>query len=131
MTKLRIGTRWFLAASGLTAATYGAYVAAAFLRYGRVARGGAEETDEMLDRFMPAYDVVERHHIRISAPAAVTFAAAAEMDLYQSWPIRAIFCARELAMGGAPAKETTPRPFLELTRAIGWGVWPNARNGRS
>ena len=34
-----------------------------------------EDADAFLDRFMPEYDVVERHHINVAAPADVTFAA--------------------------------------------------------
>jgi hypothetical protein len=30
---------------------------------------------------MPVFDVAERHHITVAAPASITFAAAAEMDL--------------------------------------------------
>jgi hypothetical protein len=40
---------------------------------------------------MPVYDVVERHHIHVAAPAAITFAAAGEQDLMAGPLVRAIF----------------------------------------
>src|SRR5688500_7450259 len=53
-------------------------------------------TDPMLDRFMPIYDIAERHHIRVDAPAELAFASACEADLAASPIVRAIFKAREL-----------------------------------
>jgi len=70
--------RTMAAGVGVAAAAYVACAGVAYYRYGRhprVARPG----DEVLDRFMPAYDVVERHHIRVRAPAAVTLAAACRL----------------------------------------------------
>jgi hypothetical protein len=106
----------------VTAATYGACVAAAFLRYGHATPGRADEADELLDQFMPAYDVVERHHIRIAAAASVTFAAASEIDLSRSWPIRPIFRAREWVMGASAEPARATQSLLQLTKSIGWGV---------
>ena len=71
---------------------------------------------------MPVYDVVERHHVRVAAPATVTFAAASEMTLMQSWPVRLIFRARERIMGATPQPSSAPQPFLSLARSIGWGL---------
>ena len=51
---------------------------------------------------MPLYDVAERHHIRVSAPAEITLAAAGEADLLQSPIARAIFRAREVILGSEP-----------------------------
>jgi hypothetical protein len=118
----RIGTagRWLAGGAGIAAASYAAYVATTWYRYGRQRGGGAG--DALLDRFMPAYDVAERHHILIDAPANVTFQAAADMYLEQSAIVRAIFRAREWIMRSHAAREPEPRPFLEQMRAIGWGV---------
>jgi hypothetical protein len=44
-------------------------------------RAAANEQDELLDRFMSLYEVMERHHVHVEAPAAVTLAAARDMDL--------------------------------------------------
>ena len=109
-------------AAGLAAAAYGAWVAVAWLRYGRAAAAAPDGSDAMLDEVMPHYDVVERHHIRVAAPATVTFAAASEMTLMQSWPVRLIFRARERIMGATPQPSSAPQPFLSLARSIGWGL---------
>jgi hypothetical protein len=82
----------------------------------------AEEYDPLLDRFVPRYDIVERHHIKVAAPADLTLLAASEMDLQQSPLIRAIFKGRELALGADPDAQTRPRGLLALTKQLGWGV---------
>jgi hypothetical protein len=71
---------------------------------------------------MPAYDVAERHHVRIAAPAAVTFQAASEMYLEQCTIVRAIFKTREWIMRSHAARKPEVRAFLDQMRAIGWGV---------
>ena len=71
---------------------------------------------------MPTYEVVERHHIRIGAPADITFAAACDVDFQQSALIRAIFKGRELMLGAAPDVSERPRGLLALTTSLGWGV---------
>ena len=71
---------------------------------------------------MPTYEVVERHHIRVAAPADITFAAACDVDFQQSAVIRAIFKGRELMLGSAPDVTKRPRGLLELTKSLGWGV---------
>jgi len=61
-----------------------AAIAMAWLRYGHPSpRANREEVDALFDRVLPQYEVVERHHIRIAAPAGITFRAACEADLMQ------------------------------------------------
>ena len=125
LTRHQIGMagRWLAASAGLAAASYAAYVATAWYRYGRGPRPVRdEERDALLDRFMPTYDVAERHHIRIAAPAEFTFAAASEMYLEQSPIVRGIFKAREWIMRSHPTPEPEALAFLARMRAIGWGV---------
>ena len=125
VTRHQIGMagRWLAAGAGLAATSYAGYVGITWYRYGRVTRHvDAEDRDALLDRFMPTYEVAERHHVRIAAPAEITFAAAAEMHLEQSSMVRAIFKAREWIMRSHPAREPEPRAFLSQMRAIGWGV---------
>jgi hypothetical protein len=119
---IRSTGRWLAGAAGLTAATYGLYAAAVWLRYGQHAESGADERDPLLDEFMPRYEVVERHHIEIAAPADVVMAAAREMDVAQSPISRAIFKARQLAMGAAAEPDRTTRGIIDETMALGWGV---------
>lgn len=78
--------------------------------------------DPLLDRFMPAYDVAERHHIHVAAPPEVTLAAAANVDMQQSPVIRAIFRARELILRSKTNVARRPKGLLAETLALGWRV---------
>jgi hypothetical protein len=113
--------RWLAGTAGLAAGAYAAYVGLTWYRYGDVPRGDEQEQDDLLDRFMPSYEVVERNHLRVAAPAEITLAAAAEMDLQALPLVRAIFKARELIMG-APAERPPRRLTLAELKSIGWGV---------
>ena len=117
-----VATRWTVASAALAAAAYSGYVAATWLRYGHVAGPREPERDALLDRFMPAYEVAERHRIAVGAPADLTFAAACEQDLMALPVVRAIFRTRELVLGAEPDAATRPRGLLALTKSIGWGV---------
>jgi len=107
---------------GLAAGAYTAYAATAWLRYGRVSPGADGDRDPLLDRFMPTYEIVERHRVLVGAPACATFKAACDVDLQQSRIVRAIFRGRELAL--ASNRDTTERPrgLLAFTTSIGWGI---------
>ena len=107
---------------GLAAGAYGAYAAMTWYRYGRVAEPDRDQRDELLDRFMPAYEVVERHRIRVAAPAAVTLAAARDQDLFQLPLVRAIFKTRDIVLGATPDDRSRPRGLVAATLALGWGV---------
>lgn len=107
---------------GVGVASYGAYAGTAWLKYGRPRRSVRTEADGLLDCFMPRYDVVERHHIDVAAPAPMTFAAACEFDILQAPAVRAIFKAREMLLGSTPDDVARPRELLELTKSLGWGV---------
>jgi hypothetical protein len=110
------------AGAGLAAGAYAAYAGTAWCRYGRVPPAAPDEADALLDQFMPAYDVVERHHIRVAAPAALTLAAAADQDLFDAPLVRAIFKARELVLGATPNSRPQPRGLLAQVRSLGWEV---------
>jgi len=116
-------TRWFAAGTGLAAVLYGAYVGYAWVRYGQVRPAiDPAEQDALLDRFMPTYEIVERHRVRVKAPADLTFAAATEMNLQQSPIVRGIFKGREWIMRSPPAPQLPPGPLIEQMHAIGWGM---------
>jgi len=115
--------RCLAAAVGLVAGAYAAYAATAWCRYGHAKHPARrDEQDALLDRFMPTYDVVGRHHIRVAAPAAITFAAACEMDLLQSPVVRALIKTRELILGATPDTRRRPTGLLAEVHALGWGV---------
>ncbi len=107
---------------GLASAAYAAYVGSAWLRYGHAAAATGDDVDPLLDRVMPRYDIVERHHVAVGAPADITFAAACEQDLMSLPVVQSIFKARELILGSDPDTARRPRGLLELTKSIGWGV---------
>jgi hypothetical protein len=108
--------------AAVAAASYGAYAGVTWWRYGHPRLARTDERDELLDRFMPQYDIVERHHVMVAAPAEVTLAAAKRMELSSSPLIRAIFRARELLLGATPDTSARPRGLLEETLSLGWGV---------
>jgi hypothetical protein len=119
---VRLAPRIIAAGVGMAAAAYAAYVANAWRTYGEPPSPRADERDELLDQFMPAYDVVERHRIRVSAPAAAVFDAACEQDLQQSGLVRAIFRTRELVLGASGDDRPQPRGLLDEMKSLGWGV---------
>jgi hypothetical protein len=121
---IRLGTalRWATGALGVAAGAYATCAGLAWLRYGHPAPADAEDADPLLDHVMPVYDVAERHHIQVAAPANVTFAAACEQDLMAPPVVRAIFKAREILLGSKPDAVPRPRGLLALTKSIGWGV---------
>ena len=108
--------------AGLAAVSYAVYAGVAWIRYGHPAHATPEDADGFLDRFMPEYHVVERHHINVVAPADVTFAALMEMDLEDSRVIRAIFRGRELLLDADADRTPHARGLVAITKALGWGV---------
>jgi hypothetical protein len=121
-SRLRRGARIALLV-GLTAVpAYLAYVAVTWRRYGHPRRAGPAERDELLDRFMPVYDVVERQHIAVDAPAALTLDVARTLALDSIPVAHAIFRARELILGSEARRGELPPGLIDQVRALGWGV---------
>ena len=119
---LRRDARWLAVGSGVAAAAYAAYVGVAWYGYGDAAGPTADERDPLLDRFMPAYEVTERHHIRVAAPAAVTLDVARGVDLQASPVVRTLIRAREVILGATPDEHPRPRGLLAEVQSLGWGV---------
>jgi len=111
---------WPVALAGAVAAGYGSYITATWLRFGRPAPPSPDERDALLDQLMPAYDVSERHHVRVSASASATLAAARETDLRRSAIIRGIFGAREWLLNATPEEASRPTGLVALTTSLGW-----------
>ena len=114
--------RWTAAGFGLMAVGYAAVAATTWYRYGHVPPASPDERDPLLDHFMPEYEVAERHHVRVAAPAAMTLSAAADTDLEQSPIVRAVFRARELVLGAEPDAGVRPKGLLAQTTSLGWRV---------
>lgn len=111
---------WIVGGAGAVALFGLGCVARTWSRYGRVA--GDATRHALLDRFIPASEVADRHEIRVAAPAASTYAAACEMDLQRSRLVRAIFRGRELPLGGHRATDHAPGALLAQVLQLGWGV---------
>lgn len=109
--------------AGAGIATYATYSAITWARYGRV-HPERRPPDPLLDRFMPEPEVDEYHSFRVHAPAAITFAAAKELDLQASPFVKGIFWLRSVPslLHGEPFRPQGSRPILEETLAGGWGV---------
>jgi hypothetical protein len=112
--------RWVAAGAALAATGYAASVASAWYRFGRTAPGAPEDDDPLLDTFLPEYEIVERHHVRVAASPEITLAAAGEVDLQESALVRGIFKTRALVMGAPPDVRARPRGLLAEVRALGW-----------
>ncbi len=118
----RAGAKWSAMAFAGAAAAYGAYVGITWYRYGNVASPATGEDDPLLDRFLPVYEIVERHQIRVAAPAAVTLDVARDADLQASPVVRTIIRAREVILGATPGDRRSPSGLLAEMQSLGWGV---------
>jgi len=118
---ITVALRSAAAGAALAVGSYAGYVAVTWLRYGHVAKPTSEQADPLLDRFMPVYEIVERHEMQVGAPADVTLAAAYDMALDDSRIIRAIFKGREILLGAAADTALRPRGIVALTKSLGWG----------
>ncbi len=116
------------AGAALAAFAYAGYAGFAWFRYGYPKPPSAGEADPLLDRFMPAFDVVERHAIRVAAPPAVTLAAAKEQKLFRSGPVKAMFKARELVLGGSGTERPPADNLIDEVLALGWRVLAEVRD---
>lgn len=115
--------RYATAAAGAGLLGFGGYAAVAWARYGH-ADPRRHPRDELLDRFMPEPEVDEYHHLKVHAPAAVTFAAARQMDLQASPVAKGIFWLRAVPalLRGEPLEPRGPTGIVAETLGMGWGV---------
>jgi hypothetical protein len=109
-------------ASGAESGAFASFGSSTWLRLARPSHAEPDAADPVLDRFMPVYEVAERHQARVEAPAEVTFSAACGQDLSALPLVRAIFTAREIVLGSEPDTAVRPRGLLALTQSLGWGV---------
>ena len=122
-TTIRSGVRWLGAGAGLAVAAYASCVGITWCLYGHPKRQFSSGDDEpLLDEFIPEFEVVERHGIRVAAPVGIAFKAAREMNIQRSAIVRAIFKTRALLLGSEPDRDARPLGLAEQARAWGWGV---------
>ena len=115
-------TRGLAFGAGAAALGYAGLVAWHRSRYGKVDHVAEPDTGDLLDRFIPAPEVIERNHIEINAPAAIAFAAAKEMRLLDSMLVRALIKTREVVLGGTPDQRMHPAALIPQMQSIGWVV---------
>jgi hypothetical protein len=120
--RIRRALRWTAAGIALSALGYVGWVGTAWCRYGHAEAAAGSEADPLLDRFMPGYEVAERHHVRVMADAEMALAAATELDLRDSPVVSAIFKARELVLGAEPGRVRRPTGLVAEMTSLGWGV---------
>jgi hypothetical protein len=63
----RAALRWLAAGAGLVTAFYASHAAYTWLRYGYPSHPSSDEADQLLDKFIPVYEVVERHQVRVAS----------------------------------------------------------------
>jgi hypothetical protein len=108
--------------SGVSAASYAAYVVVTWIRYGR-GQPSVRADLSLVHRFMLESEVAERHEIGVHAPAGITFDVLRDLDLQEAPLTRAIFTIRSLPARLRGARAVTfHRGILDETRALGWGL---------
>jgi polyketide cyclase/dehydrase/lipid transport protein len=109
--------------AGAGVLSVGACTALAWARYGHV-DPARHPPDALLDRFLPNPEVDEYHQLKVRAPAAITLAAAKELDLQTSPVVKGIFWLRAIPtlLRGEPFRPQGSRGLVEDTLAQGWGV---------
>src|SRR5436853_162303 len=70
----RLSVGWSAGILGVAGVSYAIYAATAWYRFGRPSSPSPDEVDSVMDRFMPTYDVAERHRVRVAAPVDLTYA---------------------------------------------------------
>ena len=120
--RLRSGLKWLATGVSVAAASYVTYAGVRWYRYGDPQPPADGDEDPLLDRYMPVYEVVERHQIQVAAPPEITFAAAREMDLRRSSVTGVLMKGRAVVMGARDKAQDLPPGVIEMATALGWGV---------
>jgi len=107
--------------ASLAALGYAGLVAYHRARYGTVVPRIGDDS-LLLDRFIPAPEVVEHHRVRIAAPAEIVLSTARSLELFNSRLVRTIIKARELALGGQPDPRRHPAALVPQMQSIGWVI---------
>jgi hypothetical protein len=107
--------------AGLAALGYAGLVAYHRARYGTQTVDGHDHS-RLLDRFIPAPEVIEHHQVRIAAPADLVLSTARNMELLNSPLVRSVIRLRELALGGRPDDRWHPAALISQMQSIGWVV---------
>ena len=107
---------------GAAAVAYVWVLADAWLRYGHARPPKGFAADPLLERFMPAYDVVERHTVVVRARSEIAFLTAYGLNLQDSNVVRAIFRARAMLLGAVAPREPAHVGLVAQMQDQGWAV---------
>lgn len=118
--RLAIAVRTAAIAGGAATAGYLAYVLTSWSRYGLAKP--SKKQDELLDRFMPNYEVALRHATVVHAPANVTFSAINVSDFERSPIVRLLFLTREIMLRAKPHERAPEGLPLAKLLSLGWSV---------
>ncbi len=119
LSKMSVKTRW-MAGAGLVGLGYAFFAGLPWRRYGSVARRRLNANDELLDRFMPEFDVVDRRLAHVRAPAETALARAQAIELFDLPVVHAIIRMRELVLGGQPERSMPSNGLVSDALALGW-----------
>lgn len=120
---MKIAVKYVAGGAALAALGYAAFASVQWARYGHAPHAkNPNEQDPLLDRFMPIYDIAERHHVHVLAPPDVTLAAARDLNIQDSFVVRGIFKTRELVLGAGPPEAPLPTGLLVAALSLGWGI---------
>jgi hypothetical protein len=109
-------------AAAFAVGAYAGWAALAWWHYGGAARSTIG-SDALLDRFMPVYDVADRHATDVAAPAAVALDTATRLNLLRLPVAQAIIRARELILGATRIEQrSAPQGLLDEVQSLGWGI---------
>ena len=79
-------------------------------------------TPAPLDRFLPEFDVRERHVIMVRAPAPLVLDVAHDFDPESIPSVHAIFWLRAKALGARTERPPLPKGLVPWTLEMGWGA---------
>ncbi|MFL6450024.1 MAG: hypothetical protein ACJ746_20440 [Bryobacteraceae bacterium] len=107
-------------ATGLS--LYAILVAVQWIRYGRSSspRKRAEDEDDLLDRFMPEWDVAEIHKVFLECEPADAYRVACNLDPMQLPLVRFIFRTRSLLLRSSEVTPVQTGGLVSYTESIGW-----------
>lgn len=80
---------------------------------------------ELLDRYLPVWDVGERHELPVAAPAARAYEVLRALDLNRSRVVKALFWLRTVpgrVRGGAHAAGPPRQSLLDEALSAGWVI---------
>ena len=114
--------KWSKRVCGFGLTIYAAYVAVQWMRYGRSSprQRWGQHNHDLLDRFMPEWDVREVHKVFLDCAPADAYRLACNLDPMQLPLVRFIFRTRSLLLRGSEQTPVQTCGLVSYTKSIGW-----------